>query len=89
MRRRARGFLSDSGLKPVPEDFGDGFTEVWPEIPREGMRELQRSVEEIFAQEGKERIVAMLVEAPMGEGKTEAGIYAALQMGKQWLKNGF
>ena len=36
VRRRARGFLSDSGLKPVPEDFGDGFTEVCPEIPREG-----------------------------------------------------
>lgn len=89
VRRRAREFLFDSGLEPVPEDFGDGFTDVWPEIPREGMRELQRSVEEIFAQEGKERIVAMLVEAPMGEGKTEAGIYAALQMGKQWHKNGF
>ncbi|MFR6378830.1 MAG: DEAD/DEAH box helicase [Evtepia sp.] len=31
----------------------------------------------------------VLIEAPMGEGKTEAGIYAALQMARQWKKHGF
>lgn len=89
VRRRAQAFVSNSGLEAIPEDFGNSFSQVWPEIPRESMRELQRSVEELFDQDGMERIAAMMIEAPMGEGKTEAGIYAALKMGRQWHKSGF
>lgn len=87
-RRRARDFIGHSGLQAGICDFGEGFTEVWPEIPREGMRELQRGTEALF-EEADERISVLLIEAPMGEGKTEAGIYAALKMARQWGKDGF
>lgn len=43
------------------------FTELWPFIFREGMRPLQVKVEEIFQQENKP--LAIILEAPMGEGK--------------------
>lgn len=87
-RRRARDFIKGSGLGSELCDFGEGFDEVWPEIPREGMRELQRETEALF-DEANGRISALLIEAPMGEGKTEAGIYAALKMARQWGKDGF
>ena len=87
-RARAVEFIDKSGLKAELCDFGESFTDVWPAIPREGMRELQRETEALF-DETDERISALLIEAPMGEGKTEAGVYAALKMARQWSKDGF
>lgn len=81
-------FLEKSGLCGERADFGTCFSEVWPNIPRAGLRGLQEEVERLF-DETKERISVVLIEAPMGEGKTEAGIYAALQMARQWKKSGF
>lgn len=86
--QKTKKFLEDSGLFGQEVDFGQKFTEVWPNIPRDGLRGLQEEIEVLFA-ETEERISAVLIEAPMGEGKTEAGIYAALQMARQWKKNGF
>lgn len=63
------------------------FTELWPFIFREGMRPLQVKVEEIFQQENKP--LAIILEAPMGEGKTEAALYAASQLSRLWHKEGF
>lgn len=87
-RRRVRDFIEESGLMAALCDFGVSFDEVWPEIPRESMRELQRETEALF-DDANGRISALLIEAPMGEGKTEAGIYAALKMARQWGKDGF
>ena len=81
-------FLQLSGLACSQEKFGTGFSDVWTNIPKTGMRGLQKEVEALFQTAG-ERIALVLLEAPMGEGKTEAGIYAALQMNRQWEKNGF
>ena len=67
--------LKDSGLCNPDVDFGRDFTEVWPNIPRGGLRGLQEDIEVLFG-ETEERISVVLIEAPMGEGKTEAGIYA-------------
>lgn len=81
-------FLIQSGLFGAEVEFGSSFTEVWPNIPRNGLRGLQEEIERLFS-ETKERVSVVLIEAPMGEGKTEAGIYAALQMARQWKKAGF
>ena len=86
--RLAERFMEQSGLSKQSVEFGNRFHDVWTNIPEGGMRGLQQSVEMLF-QQTKERISVVLLEAPMGEGKTEAGIYAATQMTKQWGKNGF
>ena len=87
-KQRAEQFLMLSGLTAQVADFGDGFHDVWPNIPKEGMRGLQTEIELLF-QQTQERISVVLMEAPMGEGKTEAGVFAAIQMAKQWGKYGF
>ena len=85
---KAEAFLRESQLAPSPETWASTFCGVWPNIPQVGMRPLQAEMERIF-QEYKERYRVILVEAPMGEGKTEAGLYAAVQMMRQWRKDGF
>lgn len=81
-------FVKQSGLNKVDRTFGDTFSEVWPEFSEEQMRPLQKEVEKLFQEEREEHIALVLLEAPMGEGKTEAGCYAAVQMEKQYQKNG-
>lgn len=61
------------------------FCSVWPNILWDGMRPLQQQTEELFNQCG-EKISLVLLEAPMGEGKTEAGLYAALKIAQAWEK---
>ena len=39
--------------------------------------------------DGDKRHRLILIEAPMGEGKTEAGMYCAVQMLRKWNKDGF
>ena len=63
------------------------FTDLWPLIPRDGMRPLQQEIEKIFQQPRKP--LALILEAPMGEGKTEAALYAAFQLAELWKKEGF
>ncbi len=88
IRMQMQVFLRESGLGQTPVDFGTEFCQVWPNIPAGGERELQRKTQELFDGCG-ERYSLLLMEAPMGEGKTEAGVYGALQMAQQWGKNGF
>lgn len=85
--RKTEKFLTKSGLKKESIDWKTDFNEIWPWIPREGMRLLQKHAEELM--NGEKRCRLILMEAPMGEGKTEAGMYCAVQMLRQWKKDGF
>lgn len=87
IRRRTLEFLFQSGLKPDSVIWEKEFSKVWPWIPQSGMRPIQNAVEAIEAADKRHRLV--LIEAPMGEGKTEAGMYAAVQMIRKWRKDGF
>lgn len=80
-------FLDKSGLKKELVNWGQAFPDVWPWIPRDGMRLLQQGAEKLMTSGKRHRLI--LMEAPMGEGKTEAGMYCAVQMLRQWKKDGF
>lgn len=88
LRKRAEDFFVNNGFLPSDVVWGETFCDIWPNIPEEGRRPLQVEIEHLF-RSTDQRLRLILVEAPMGEGKTEAGMYAALQMQKQWRKNGF
>lgn len=88
VNRRVLEFLRASGLRRQENLGGERFCDVWPNIPPHGMRPLQKELEDLFSRT-EERISLILLEAPMGEGKTEAGLYAALRMARQWKKTGF
>ena len=75
-------------LHHVPHMEIDSFIKLWPNIPASGMRTLQHTVEEIFADE-HEMPLGVILEAPMGCGKTEAGLYAACRLAQRWDKEGF
>ncbi len=88
LRDRVEHFFDHNGFLPSDVMWGDTFCDIWPNIPEEGRRPLQVEMEQLF-RNMDQRFRMILVEAPMGEGKTEAGMYAALQMQKQWRKSGF
>ena len=88
IRRKATEFLKKSGLDPQPVAWPEDFCGLWPNIPEDGKRPLQSEMERQL-QSLDDLPLAILIEAPMGEGKTEAGLYAAAQMAKHWGKNGF
>ena len=81
-------FFERSSLAPVSFPWPNRFCDLWPNIPQEGMRPLQQETELLF-RNSADRYKFLLMEAPMGEGKTEAGVYAALCLAEQWGKNGF
>lgn len=83
-----KDFLVRSGLCPNAAVWPERFCDLWPMIPPQGRRPLQTETEAIF-QKSETPYSLVLLEAPMGEGKTEAGVFAALQMAKQWKKDGF
>ena len=84
---KAEEFLSRSGLSPHDTEWPKDFCALWPWIPSNGRRPLQRETEALF--QGQEMPYNLiLLEAPMGEGKTEAGLYAALRLASQWGKDG-
>ncbi len=87
-RTRIHEFLLESGLQQPPLAFGEEFCQVWPGIPKGQERELQRKAQSLF-EDRSQRYSLVLMEAPMGEGKTEAGVYSAVQMSRQWGKHGF
>ena len=83
---KAKDFLIRSELKPLRSTWPDSFCGLWPNIPPEGRRPLQTEIETILTERPDTQFV--LIEAPMGEGKTEAGVYAALRMARRWGKDG-
>ena len=88
IRTKAIDFLQKSGLKPETVAWPVDFCSLWSNIPVDGKRPLQDELERQL-QAMDEMPLAVLIEAPMGEGKTEAGIYAAVQMAKYRGKDGF
>ena len=84
----AQKFLLESGLKPKHVTWPQDFCGLWPNIPVNGKRPMQCEIERQI-HSARIKPLAVLIEAPMGEGKTEAGIYAAVQMASQWGKDGF
>ncbi len=82
-------FLQDNHMEhcEFPERIQE-FTDLWESIPREGMRPLQVKVEKIM-DSPKEVPLAVILEAPMGEGKTEAGLFMASRLAQFWGKEGF
>ena len=48
VEERAGQFLQLSGLAYPQGEFGTGFSDVWPNIPKTGMRGLQKEVEALF-----------------------------------------
>lgn len=65
-------------------EFSD-FCSFWRFIPRDGMRGIQKAVEQL----GKSPSPFYIVEAPMGEGKSEASLYLAACQMRQFSANGF
>ena len=84
---KSEEFLSRSGLRPCVTEWPEEFCALWPWIPSYGQRPLQRQTEALF-QSREVQYNLVLLEAPMGEGKTEAGLYAALRLASQWGKDG-
>ena len=88
-RRLMKDFLQENHMLHRQASYKiDTFTKLWPDIKPSGMRNLQKTVEKIFADE-QEKPLGVILEAPMGCGKTEAGLYAACRLAQRWGKEGF
>lgn len=81
-------FLQKNHLQeaPLPDDISS-ISELFPILVGKELRPIQREVEKIF-QSGTDAS-GILIEAPMGEGKTEAALYAACRLAEKYGKNGF
>lgn len=79
-RELARKAIERLGFQPsiLFEDITKDFCSIWPNIPRGKLRPLQASCESLI-KSGDLPPGLLIIEAPMGEGKTEAALYVALQ----------
>ncbi len=80
-RRAIRAYgLEQGATLPMVSNF----CALWPEFDRDKLRPIQRACEEIADRPNK----LYLIEAPMGEGKTEAAVYLAARMAEEFGKTG-
>ena len=87
LTEQALAFLHRIGLDECPLIEGARMSELWSWMREDSLRPLQKAVEDTFASNPEMPLLTIL-EAPMGEGKTEAGIYTAVQMAKYYHKAG-
>ena len=91
--RAARETLAACGLKAVPVPAPASFPEMFAYLPisRQNMRPLQRACEEMALQwQADGRVPGLvIIEAPMGEGKTEAALYLLAHLARAFGKTGF
>ena len=90
-RKKARKVIKKLGLvEKNVADFGNEFLEVWSDIREKGfeVRPIQAECEKITKQDNITSRL-LIIEAPMGEGKTEAAIYTAVQWIKAYNLSGF
>ena len=66
------------------ENLKGGFNKMWPQIADSSMRPIQKLCEK----EGSNPASFYIIEAPMGEGKTEAALYLASKMMIKYHKSG-
>lgn len=79
---KARSAVAALGFdQALPWATGQRFQDLWPKIKRP--RPLQVACESLC--QGGAKPGLLLIEAPMGEGKTEAGLYVASQWGRGGL----
>ena len=70
-----------SGMMPDDEDF----CKIWSGFDRNHLRGVQKAAEQL----GKNPSCMYIIEAPMGEGKTEAALYLAARQCSLFGKSGF
>ena len=87
IEQRVTTFLKSAGIDSCPAISARHMYEIWSWLKKDSLRPMQKSLDE-YLSEAEEMPLLMILEAPMGEGKTEAGIYAALRMAEYWQKNG-
>lgn len=77
---QAKNAVDDAGLgSSAFLNHTLGFTDVFPNFSADSLRPIQLACQSILNADGN--IGLMLIEAPMGEGKTEAALFSASRMG--------
>lgn len=87
LSEQALSFIHRIGLDKCTRIEGTRMSELWSWMQEDTLRPLQKAVEDAFSTNSEMPLLTIL-EAPMGEGKTEAGIYAAIQMARCYNKSG-
>lgn len=86
--KKIKTFIDISGLGKGRLPNCDSFNSMWKWIDRENLRPLQNGIEAMLNNRTEQPLIT-IIEAPMGEGKTEAGLFAAMKMAEYWGKSGF
>lgn len=89
-RVAAEKTLKSAGLDILKLMPAGSFCELWKEFKPESLRPLQKACVQMVSTWKSENVPGfILLEAPMGEGKTEAGLFLVAHLMKEIGKTGF